>query len=272
MLRTPRPFCLTNNSTPTALHHVRASAFFSALASFLAFISLAAVSNLGCKNKSAESPATQKTGTESNAATDKAPGSSNPAVSETGPSGSATLLNPASLTATAPAHFTARFTTTTGVFDVRVTRSWAPKGADRFFNLVKNGFFNETGFFRVVPGFVVQFGLSGDPGVNTAWRNATIEDDPVVQGNKRGRVVFAKTGAPNSRTTQIFINLKDNAFLDGMGFAAFGEVEGNGLQTVEAINSEYRERPNQGVIQSQGNRYLKAQFPNLDYVTKAEIL
>ena len=171
----------------------------------------------------------------------------------------------------APDEFSVRLETSAGPVVIQVTRDWAPHGADRFYNLVRNGFYDGQRFFRVVPGFVVQWGLSGDPKLNMAWRQANILDDPVVQVNTRGRITYAKTNQPNTRTTQLFINLGDNSNLDGMGFAPFGEVV-EGMEVVDAINAEYGERPNQGQIAMNGNAYLEENFPNLDYIVKAEII
>jgi peptidyl-prolyl cis-trans isomerase A (cyclophilin A) len=180
------------------------------------------------------------------------------------------LLNPASLKAKAPAVFKAKFTTTAGDFEVEVHRAWAPLGADRFYNLVRYGYFTNAAFFRVVPGFVVQFGLSADPAVNKVWKAATIQDDPVIQSNKRGSLVFATAG-PNTRTTQLFINYADNARLDGMGFAPFGSVV-EGMDVVDKIHSAYREPPRQDLITEQGDAYLKANFPALDKIKLARIV
>src|SRR3954468_5381004 len=183
----------------------------------------------------------------------------------------AALLDPSKLKAVAPAVYKATFDTSAGIFVIEVHRDWAPKGADRFYNLVKNGFFDNDRFFRVVPGFMVQFGINGDPAIQKHWADANIPDDPVTQKNLRGYVTFAKTGAPNSRSTQVFINFADrNTFLDSQGFAPFGQVI-SGLDVVDKINSAYGERPDQMRIQSEGNKYLTAQFPKLDYVTKARI-
>ena len=182
----------------------------------------------------------------------------------------ARLRTPAKLKDVAPATFKARFDTTAGSFVVEVHRDWAPIGADRFYNLVKYGFFDSAGFFRVLPNFMVQFGINGDPSVQSAWRDANLKDDPVKQSNKKGYITFATAG-PNSRTTQVFINFKDNAGLDRQGFAPFGEVI-SGVEVVDKINSQYGEKPEQGRIQMQGNAYLGKTFPKLDYINKATIV
>ena len=179
------------------------------------------------------------------------------------------LKNPASLKEQAPATYKVQFDTSVGVVVIQVTRAWAPNGADRFYNLVKNGFFDDTRFFRVVPNFMVQFGIYGDPAVQKGWANANIQDDPVKQTNKKGYVTFATRG-PNTRTTQVFINLKANAFLDAQGFAPFGEVI-SGMAVVEKITSQYGEKPVQPMIQSGGNAYLSKEFPKLDFIKKATI-
>src|ERR1700761_5812409 len=186
------------------------------------------------------------------------------------------LSNPAALTAQAPAEYKVKFDTSKGVFVVDVHRDWAPQGPARFYNLVKNGFYNNARFFRVISGFMVQFGISGDPKLAAAWREASIPDDPVKQSNTRGMITFATRG-PNTRTTQVFINYGDNNRLDGMGFAPFGQVV-SGMNVVDALYSGYGEGaprgagPEQGRIQSEGNAYLTQAFPKLDYIKTATIV
>ena len=188
----------------------------------------------------------------------------------------AKLRNPSQLTEKAPDTYKAKFDTSKGPFVIEVHRDWAPNGADRFYNLVKNGFYDDTRFFRVLDGFMAQIGINGNPAIQSAWRNATIQDDPVKQGNKRGFVTYAKSSAPNSRSTQIFINYKDNTALDRQGFAAFGEVT-SGMDVVDKLYSGYGEGapsgsgPEQGKIQMEGNAYLTKGFPKLDYIKKATI-
>ncbi len=186
------------------------------------------------------------------------------------------LTNPAALTAQAPPDYKVKFDTSKGPFVVEVHRDWAPLGADRFYNLVKNGFFNNARFFRVISGFMVQFGLNADPKVSAVWRDAAINDDPVKQSNTPGMITFATRG-PNTRTTQLFINYGNNARLDSMGFAPFGQVV-SGMNVVEALYSGYGEGaprgagPEQGRIQSEGNAYLIKDFPKLDYIKTATIV
>lgn len=180
------------------------------------------------------------------------------------------LLHPDTLHAKAPDVYDVKFDTTRGDFVVQVTRAWAPIGADRFYNLVKHGYFTGAAFFRVVPGFIVQFGLSADPAVNRVWRSANIKDDPVTQSNKRGTLTFATAG-PNTRTTQLFINFADNAGLDRQGFAPFGLVT-SGMDVVDKIYSGYGERPDQGAVTTQGAAYLEKNFPKLDTIKSATIV
>jgi peptidyl-prolyl cis-trans isomerase A (cyclophilin A) len=180
----------------------------------------------------------------------------------------ARLKNPAAMRDVAPAEYRAIFDTSAGTFVILVHRAWAPRAADRFYNLVKHGFFDDCRFFRVVPRFMVQFGINGDPAVQGPWRIANLTDEPSKESNKRGTISFAK-GGPNSRTTQVFINFRDNTQLDP-DFPPFGEVV-SGMDAVDKINAEYREQPDQPTIQQQGNAYLIKEFPRLDYVKKATI-
>lgn len=177
----------------------------------------------------------------------------------------------------APAVFKAKFTTTKGDFTIEVHREWAPRGADRFYTLVKNGYYDGVRFFRVVAGFMAQFGIHGSPEVNAVWKDAAIQDDPVTQSNTRGMVTYAMRG-PNTRTVQIFINYDDkNTRLDGMNFAPFGKVV-EGMDVVDKLHSGYGEGaprgkgPNQMRIQSEGNAYLDEEFKDLDSVKSAKIV
>src|SRR5215471_15875518 len=185
------------------------------------------------------------------------------------------LGNPAALTEQAPATYKARFDTSKGVFVIDVRREWAPVGADRFYNLVKNGFYDDNRFFRVISGFMVQFGINGDPKISAPWRTAQIKDDPVRQSNKRGYITYAMAG-PNTRTSQVFINFGDNGSLDSQGFSPFGRVI-SGMNVVDALNAEYGEGaprgrgPDQSRLQSEGNVYLAKEFPRMDYIKKATI-
>lgn len=190
---------------------------------------------------------------------------------------SSPLLNPAAATETAPETFDVKLETTQGDMIIEVHRAWSPKGADRFYNLVKLGYYNDIAFFRVISGFMAQVGIHGTPEVNTAWRSARIEDDPVVESNKPGFVSYAMAG-PNTRTTQFFINFSDNSRLDGMGFSPFGKLKDGGLEVLNKLHAGYGEGapggngPAQGRIHSEGNTYLKAEFPRLDYIKTATIM
>jgi peptidyl-prolyl cis-trans isomerase A (cyclophilin A) len=196
-----------------------------------------------------------------------------PAFAQTASSG---LANPSALREQAPPTYKVKFDTSKGPFVVEVHRDWAPNGADRFYNLVKNGFFNNARFFRVISGFMVQFGINGDPAISSQWRGARISDDPVKKSNGRGLITFATAG-PNTRTTQVFINYADNASLDGQGFAPFGQVT-SGMNVVDGLYSGYGEGapsgggPEQGRVQSEGNAYLTSSFPKLDYIKSATIV
>jgi peptidyl-prolyl cis-trans isomerase A (cyclophilin A) len=246
----------------------------------LIFTVLFAAFIAGCSRKPAEQPAapveTEKTAPQEEAAP---PDEEQPEEAAAAPaltpveSARLRLLNPAQLTEKAPETFRAKFTTTKGDFVLEVTRAWSPNGADRFYNLVKNGYYNDCRFFRVIDNFMVQFGINGDPSLNQAWYQSTITDDPVKESNKRSYVSFAMTGQPNSRTTQIFINYKDNSFLDEQNFTPFGRIV-EGMDIVDSFYKEYQGVPsdNQPQIQAQGNAYLNKQFPKLDYVKSASII
>jgi peptidyl-prolyl cis-trans isomerase A (cyclophilin A) len=174
-----------------------------------------------------------------------------------------------------PDAYKVRFESTKGPFVVTVARAWAPLGADRFYTLVKSGFYDGARFFRVLPGFVVQFGIAGDPALNAKWHNANLVDDPVTQTNRRGTITYGTAG-PNTRTTQVFVNLADNARLDAKGFAPFGEVT-EGMDAVDKFYSEYGEGapmgagPMQSRAEAEGTAYFERNFPKLDYVKKASI-
>jgi peptidyl-prolyl cis-trans isomerase A (cyclophilin A) len=187
------------------------------------------------------------------------------------------LLHPALLKAPAPEKYEVKFITTKGDFTVTVTRAWAPVGADRFYNLVRHHFYDHASFFRVIKGFMAQFGVSAYPPVSAAWEKAEIKDDPVKQSNLKGFITFAAASEPNTRTTQVFINLVDNARLDGARFAPFGQVS-EGMSVVEALDSEYGEGapdgggPDQEQIVKQGKPYLDKGWPNLDFIKTAVIV
>ncbi len=185
--------------------------------------------------------------------------------------------DPAKATEQAPEKFRVKLDTTKGPVTIEVVRAWAPKGADRFYNLVKLGFYTDIAFFRVIDGFMAQFGIHGNPEVSAKWRDAKIADDPVKQSNLRGFVSYAMAG-PNTRTTQLFINYADrNRQLDGSGFSPFGRVI-EGMENIDNLYSGYGEGapsgkgPNQGLIQTQGNAYLRKSFPNLDYIKSATVV
>jgi len=186
------------------------------------------------------------------------------------------LLNPSLAKAKAPGQFRVKFQTTKGDFIVAVTRDSAPLAADRFYNLVRMGFYNDVAFFRVIDGFMAQFGIHGDPKVNDKWESARINDDPTRESNVRGAITFATAG-PNTRTTQLFINFDDNSQLDSQGFAPFGKVA-EGMTVVDQLYKGYGEGaprgggPRQDLAQSQGNSYLRAQFPKLDFIKRASLM
>jgi len=181
------------------------------------------------------------------------------------------LMNPATMTARAPAVFFTKFVTTKGEVIIKVTRAWAPNGADRFYNLVRAGFFTDAAFFRVLSGFMAQFGISPKPEIARVWANANIIDDPVKSSNTRGMVTFAQSSARNSRSTQFFINYADNSRLDPDRFAPFGEVI-QGMDVVDKFYSGYGEQPEQGLITAQGKAYLDKNFPRLDRILTATVI
>ena len=189
----------------------------------------------------------------------------------------ASLTEPATLKEKSPESFRVKMDTTKGAITIEVTRAWAPNGADRFYNLVQSGYFTEIAFFRAISGFMCQFGIHGDPTISAAWRDAKIPDDKTgAASNAAGMLTFAMAG-PNTRTTQLFINLDDNAQLDSMGFPPFGKVV-EGMDVVKKLNTEYGEGaprgrgPDQGQVQMMGNAYLKKDFPNLDYIKSASVV
>ena len=186
------------------------------------------------------------------------------------------LRNPAALKETAPAKFTARVDTSAGPFVITVHRNWAPFGADRFYNLVKHGFYDEARFFRVITNFVLQFGIHGNPEISAIWRDARLPADKVTESNRRGVAAFAMGASTDTRTTQVFINFRNNSKLDAMGFAPFGEVT-SGMDVVDQIFAGYGDGaprgrgPDQWRIHTEGNPYLLKDFPKLDYIRIARI-
>jgi peptidyl-prolyl cis-trans isomerase A (cyclophilin A) len=208
------------------------------------------------------------------AATKEAKAEKAPAAAD--PAAAASLADPSKLTEKAPDSFKVKVSTTKGDFTLQLSRPLSPNGADRFYNLVKAGFFTDIAYFRVIPGFMGQFGIQGDPIIATAWRGAKIDDDAVKGSNIRGAITFAMAG-PNTRTTQFFINLANNPNLDSSGFSPFGKVI-EGMDIVDKLNGEYGEGapsgrgPNQMRVQSEGNAYLKKEFPRLDYIKSATLL
>jgi len=188
------------------------------------------------------------------------------------------LLDPSIATERAPDAYRVKLETTKGDVTILVNRSWAPNGADRFYNLVKIGYFDDVAFYRAIKGFMVQGGFNGDPAVTAVWSNAKISDDPMTQSNSRGMVTFAQPSTPNARTTQFFINTTDNDYLKDHGtFSPFGKVI-SGMDVVDGLYTGYGEAaprgrgPGQGKIAREGNVYLKASFPELDFIVSATIV
>src|SRR5467141_4376706 len=247
------------------------------------FIAAIAMGTLffGCKAKeqTAEAPPPEQPKAEAPAqpkAETPAPAQPQPEVTASAPSAAPrqgydrALLRAALLKEKAPETFRVKFTTTRGDFVVTVNRAWAPIGADRFYNLVKHHFYDNASFFRVVPGFVVQFGLSAYPPVSAAWEKANLQDEPVIQSNKRGYLTYAKTSMPNTRSTKIFINLKENASLDRQGFSPFGFVDAQGMKVVEMLYDQYGDSgPDQDQISKLGKPYIDKGWPKLDSIKTA---
>src|SRR3981189_1915989 len=251
------------------------------------FVTVVAMGTLffGCKAKeqTAEAPPPEQPKAEATAA----PKAETPAAAAAQPEATASapapaprsgydraLLRAALLKDKAPDTFQVKFTTTRGDFVVTVHRAWAPIGADRFYNLVKHHFYDNASFFRVVPGFIVQFGISAYPPVAAAWDQANIQDEPVTQSNKRGYLTYAKTSMPNTRSTQIFINLKDNAGLDRQGFSPFGVVDAQGMKVVDMLYDQYGDSagPDQDQIAKQGKPYIDKGWPKLDSIKSATLV
>lgn len=251
----------------------------------LFFISVAAMLSvtLGCEEKPKEPAATPATDTTPKPATNNTPPAEEPpkpatnagttgAVAPTG-DGDFAAIDPASLNEKAPDKFTVKFATTEGDFTVELNRDWAPNGVDRFYNLVKAGYYTDIAAFRVIDGFMAQFGIHGNPAVNAKWREAKIQDDPRKDGvsNNVGYLTYAMAG-PNTRTVQLFINYNNNAMLDSQGFTPIGKVQGDGMDVVRKWHAGYGEGaprgkgPDQMKLQMQGNEYLKRDFPNLSYI------
>jgi peptidyl-prolyl cis-trans isomerase A (cyclophilin A) len=251
---------------------------------WLVFIGGMGLVFFGCKKEQpAEAPPAEQPKAEGPAATPKAetpsPAAAQPEATPSAPAAvtkqgyDRALLRPALLKEKAPDTFKVKFTTTRGDFTVTVTRAWAPIGADRFYNLVKHHFYDNASFFRVVPGFVVQFGISAYPPVAAAWADANIKDERVVGSNKRGYMTYAKTGMPNSRSTQIFINLKDNAGLDGQGFSPFGVVDAQEMKVVDMLYDQYGDNgPEQDQISKLGKPYIDKNFPKVDSIKTATLI
>jgi peptidyl-prolyl cis-trans isomerase A (cyclophilin A) len=200
-------------------------------------------------------------------------GCGEPAPSGNPPVPGAPALGVSSNTPKAPAKYRVLFETTKGNFIVEVHRDWSPNGADRFYEAVQAGVYNKARFFRAVKGFMVQFGIPADPAVSEKWKENRISDDPMKESNRRGTITFAKPGAPNSRTTQVFINYGDNSRLDAMGFSPFGEVV-EGMEVVDSFNQQYGEETTkyQGQMYDEGNTFLDKAFPGLDEIVSATIV
>jgi peptidyl-prolyl cis-trans isomerase A (cyclophilin A) len=203
------------------------------------------------------------------ATTQKSAPAAKPPASASGPYDKA-LLTPSALTAKAPETFDVKFSTTVGDFTVHITRSWAPIGADRFYNLVKHHYYDGAGFYRAIAGFMAQWGISAIPEVDRVWENATIKDDPVRRSNTRGMLTYAQTSDPNTRSTQLFISYRDNSYLDKDRFAPFGEVT-SGMDVVDKINTSYQNL-DPDKISKGGKAYLEKNFPNMTFIKTATLI
>src|SRR5947208_7479511 len=251
------------------------------------FVAVAAVATLffGCKAKEQSAEALPPEKPKAEAPAEAKPESPSPAPGQPEVKASApaeaprqgydrALLRAALLKDKAPDTFQVKVATTRGDFMVTVNRGWAPIGADRFYNLVKHHFYDNASFFRVVPSFIVQFGISAYPPVTAAWEQANIQDEPVTQSNKRGYLTYAKTSMPNTRSTQVFINLSDNAALYRQGFAPFGYVAAQGMKVVDLLYDQYGDSggPEQDQISKLGKPYLDKGWPKLDSIKTATLI
>jgi peptidyl-prolyl cis-trans isomerase A (cyclophilin A) len=226
------------------------------------------------KDKAAPAPAKAATPAPATKAAPAPAKAATPAPTAKAPAAKAAavdLTKPDTIKGKAPDIFIARLETTKGNIDIRVQRNWAPNGADRFYNLVRAGFYDNIYFFRVISGFMAQFGISSKPALSRVWSDRDMLDDRVIASNKRGFITYAQTRAPNSRSTQLFINTGSNERLDSQRFAPFGEVV-EGMNVVDSIYSGYNEQPEQDRISLEGEAYLNRYFPRLDKIIKATIL
>src|SRR5580692_6631970 len=258
---------MTNSTSKTTVQLSRFTKYGLAIASIAATASL----GFAVLAQTPAPAAAPKSSSQSSTTATKKPATAGAATHA--PTYDRALLHPALLKDKAPDTYVVKFVTTRGDFTITVSRAWAPLGADRFYNLVRHHFYDNAVVFRAVPNFVTQFGISSYPAVSTAWKKTEIKDDPVTQSNKKGAIVFATAG-PNTRTTQVFINLKDNAFLDKTGFAPFGTVDGDGMKVVEMFYDQYGDNAgiDQDQIEKTGKPYLDKGFPKLDVIKSATII
>ena len=248
---------------------------FSSTTTLIGFLFFSTASS-GCVAQSASAQRGSGTTQQPQATAQQGSGTQNAGGSQTTAASHPALTDPSLANKKAPEKFQAKFATTKGDIVVEVTRAWSPNGADRFYNMVDVGYFDDIAIFRAVPNFMFQFGVHGDPNISKHWKNATIKDDPPGQAsNLPGYLTFAKTGAPNSRSAQMFINLGNNSFLDQQGFTPFGKVV-QGLDIVAKINTEYGENKPQDNVQGrlvqEGNDWLLEKFPRLDLIKSVELI